>query len=75
MAEVIVYYPDRYGESDPAMIEGLTVGKLVRCKDCWRKGNPFECRLASDVQEHGGSITEEYDDWFCADGERREQNG
>lgn len=44
---------------------------IVRCKDCWRKGNPFECRLASDVQEHGGLITEEYDDWFCADGERR----
>ena len=53
------------------VIDGMP-DALVRCENCWRKGNPFECRLASDVQEHGGSITEEYDDWFCADGERKE---
>ena len=45
--------------------------ELVRCKDCKYKGNAFECRLDSDLQEHGGHRTEDYDDWFCADGEEK----
>lgn len=62
MAEVIVYYPDRYGESDPAMIEGLTIGKLVRCRDCIHYDE--QCQQCERID---GII---FPDFYCADGER-----
>ena len=46
--------------------------KVVRCKDCIHKGNPYECHLDRDLEEHGGHRSEAYDDWFCADGERKD---
>ena len=46
--------------------------ELIRCKECWKKENPYECMLDSDLEEHGGHRTEKYDDWFCADGERKD---
>ena len=48
------------------------VAVIVRCKDCKYKGDSFECHLDSDLEEHGGHRTEDYDDWFCADGVKRD---
>ena len=46
---------------------------IVRCKDCWRKGNPYLCRFDRDLEEHGSRRTEADDDWFCADGEKNDE--
>lgn len=44
---------------------------VVRCKDCWKKGNPYLCRFDRDLEEHGSHRTEADNDWFCADGEAK----
>ena len=41
------------------------VAELVRCKDC-KKRYTVLC-----IQEEAGNINNQ-DDWFCADGERKE---
>jgi hypothetical protein len=46
-------------------------GELVRCKDCKHKGDSYECRFDRDLEEHGSHRTDAYDDWFCADGVKR----
>ena len=38
---------------------------VVRCKDCWKRGSYYDC----PCHENG---RDEDDDWFCADGERKE---
>ena len=40
-------------------------GELIRCKDCKHRGN----KICPFYQKYQG---EKYDDWFCADGERKE---
>ena len=45
---------------------------VIRCRDCKKKGDVFECHLDSDLEEHGGHRTDAYDNWFCADGEPKE---
>lgn len=57
---------------DKALVLLKEQPEIVRCKDCIHKGDPFECRLDSDLEEHGGHRTEEYGDWFCADGVKKE---
>lgn len=44
---------------------------IVRCRDCKHKGDSYECILDRDLEEHGSYRTERFDDWFCADGERK----
>jgi hypothetical protein len=68
MAEVIVYYPERNGERDPAYIEGGIVGELVRCKYCWKR--EFDNCPFNEFSE----FYKPDDDFFCADGERRGKN-
>ena len=46
---------------------------IVRCKECINIGNPYKCRMDRDILEYGGQRTEIFDDWFCADGERRKE--
>lgn len=46
--------------------------RVIRCKECRNKGNPFECRLDRDLEEHGSHRTDEWDDWYCADGKPKE---
>ena len=46
-------------------------GELIRCRDCMWKGNSYKFRFDRDLDEHGSHRTEAYDDFFCADGERR----
>ena len=53
------------------ILELLKDQEIVRCKDCWKKDNPYLCRFDRDLEEHGSHRTEAYDAWFCADGERR----
>ena len=40
---------------------------VVRCKDCKRRGT-YDC----PVYVGGDGMCSEPDDWFCADGERKE---
>ena len=50
--------------------EATTVVELVRCKDCyWRSEIDEECANSDSVCYRNGRVA---DDWFCADGERRE---
>lgn len=46
---------------------------VVRCKDCKHKGISYECILDRDLEEYGSHRTQEYDNWYCADGERKEE--
>lgn len=55
--------------------DGASVGvgfrrmvELVRCKDCKHHGN-YECHITMLTSQ----VTE--DDWYCADGERRNDDG
>ena len=41
--------------------------ELVRCKDCKRRGS-YDC----PVYVGGDEMCSEPDDWYCADGERKE---
>lgn len=41
---------------------------LVRCKECWKRGDEDYCPLVHD-KCYPPTLP---DDWFCADGERRE---
>ena len=59
------FFVDESGKITPLPV-------VVRCKDCKYKGNTFDCHLDSDLEEHGGHRTEDYDDWFCADGVKKE---
>ena len=42
--------------------------EIVRCKNCKRRGT-YQC----PVYVGGDGMCSEPDDWFCADGERREE--
>ena len=44
------------------------VVEVVRCKDCWKRGEEDFCPLVSD-NCYPPALP---DDWFCKDGERRE---
>ena len=70
MREYIIPYPD---EITPELVRDLykEERELVRCRDCKHKGVSYKCRLDSDLEEHGGYRTEIFDNWFCADGERK----
>lgn len=47
--------------------------ELVRCKDCihWDKGHTEECGNSDSVCFHNGWCKP---DWFCADGERKDDD-
>ena len=45
----------------------IPVGELVRCIDCKRRGT-YDC----PVYVGGDGMYSEPDDWFCADGERKD---
>ena len=47
--------------------------EIVRCKDCKFKGISYSCILDRDLEEYGSHRTEENDNWFCADGERKDE--
>lgn len=48
-------------------ISTITYVQLVRCKDCKRRGT-YNC----PVYVGGDGMYSVQDDWFCADGERRD---
>ena len=52
---------------DHPYTDGMT--ELVRCKDCKKHGKP-ECPVQILFPNDGISHTD--DDWFCADGERKD---
>ena len=64
MKEIIIEAPDRFGqELKPEKVNSEIKGELVRCKDCKRK-DTLSCPKAPKRP----------DDWFCADGERRDDD-
>ena len=70
MAEYIV-------EARPSDLFGIKMtGSLVRCKDCEWRGNPKKCIVAfvADKQEFPLFFYDNRGEWFCADGERREDD-
>ena len=60
MKEAIIQYEDTPSGGHFA----ISWKPLVRCKDC-KKYNTDECEI--DKLEYSPA----YDDWFCADGERK----
>ena len=50
------------------------VKELIRCKDCKWRGNKKKCIVAfvSDKQDFPLSFYDNRGEWFCADGERKE---
>lgn len=70
MREIIVRYND--GNDHMAVRGGEYVQDLVRCGKC-RKANTMECiNRAYNEKIDKWEIWYMGDDWFCADGERRE---
>jgi len=69
-------YYDRNAEmgchSNELMADALALLKeqeaVVRCKDCVRRGT-YQC----PVYVGGDEMCSEPDDWFCADGEKRQE--
>ena len=55
-------------EADELMSEHW-ISELVRCRECIRRGT-YNCPIyVGGDADHGSP-----DDWYCADGERRETN-
>ena len=68
MAEIIVEFPSPLTEREKKLIYGYK-GEIVRCKDCWKRGDEDFCPLVHD-NCYPPTLP---DDWFCADGKRREE--
>ena len=64
--DYIVELREEEAEADK-LINAHWVGELIRCKDCKHHGKDT-CSAA------GGLAYPPPDDWFCADGERREDD-
>ena len=50
------------------------VGELVRCKDCKYNIFDWNCNMISCLRI-GQPIEYHKPDWYCADGEKREEDG
>jgi len=59
----------RYGANNCMIGNGWEIKELVRCEDC--KFNN-RCMLQGFVRDN--AVIPITDDWFCADGKRKEQN-
>lgn len=56
-----------YKHCDLGETECNLLKAIVRCKDCKRRGNPLSCKLESE-----GMYPDP--DWFCAEGERKDES-
>ena len=72
MAEWIVYIPDREPGHDPANVPGEITGALVRCRECRHYMPPLSGYTKGECLAKAGYFPVDTD-WFCADGERKEQ--
>lgn len=60
--------PQKFIAHEDGTIEPIP--KVVRCKDCIKRGDYEKCPI------YGASERKVYDEWFCADGERKDgENG
>ena len=64
MKEYIVRYENEYLQLLPNKMQ-----ELVRCKDCKRR-ETYDCPVHIGCSVDG---YDEPDDWFCAEGERKEE--
>jgi hypothetical protein len=57
-------------------IEALKQPEIVRCKDCKHRGKSEKCVLAAISEEKDCPLfmLDNRGEWFCADGERRNEN-
>ena len=48
--------------------------KVIRCKDCERRGNPKLCMIAYIAQKQDMPVFfyDNRGEWFCGDGKRKE---
>lgn len=67
MKEMIARVGDRTNKDGIESV-CLTTKEIVRCKDCLRRGT-YGCPVHVGYGDNDG--TDEPDEWFCADGERR----
>lgn len=88
-AESAVYWNSSDGGfigkiADHLIANGVTIP--IRCKDCWKRGNPNECPMCEeqehDVYQDGYIMYTEHevidhtrDDDFCHFGEREDDHG
>ena len=57
-----------FADDEAETCQRCNMQELVRCKDCKRR-ETYECPVHVGC---GGDGYDEPDDWFCADGERKE---
>ena len=70
-------YDMRWGKFADAMDEVIsTCVPVARCKDCIHRGKSEKCVLAAISEEKGFPLfmLDNRGDWFCADGERRDDD-
>ena len=66
------YVPYVHYDDMVKCVKGMSITdvvEVVRCKDCWKRGDEDFCPLVSDSC-YPPALP---DDWFCKDGERREE--
>ena len=67
MKEIIIEVPDSFGqELKPEKVNCKITGELVRCNDC----RFFDSYNVECTKKHGPRPP--YNEWFCADGRKRE---
>ena len=56
----------------PTTFEDLGYVQVVRCKDCKHYDKDPYCKGFGDCTGACDNLVKVHDDWFCADGERKE---
>lgn len=64
----IVRYYANHDDIPEGQSDGHIVRELIRCKECKHHWDDDRCEMMSNMIETD-------DDWWCADGERRTDNG
>ena len=81
MKEIIIEVPDRFGqELKPEKVNSEIKGELVRCKDCKYSMMTLDnelvkyCELQTDIDDNLIALYHD-PDWYCANAERRDDDG
>jgi hypothetical protein len=72
IAQIEWEYPMDYAVAFDMAIEALSQPEIVRCKDCKHGEKPQTFRYYPEITWCNKHSTSHNDDWFCADGERRD---
>lgn len=73
MKEIIIEVPDRFGQKlKPEKVNSEIKGELVRCRDC-KHFNDMKCSHPERGTCYLWHMLH-WGDWFCADGERKDDD-